>query len=239
MYFIIKNSPLYNNIRKKVLSLYDKYKFSLYRKDIWISKICDTLYLIYTTNDSIIDIENYLIETLCYYKAEKYVIKDFFQYMINCIYYELENKVIEERLIDYSEVKKRMNYRCMLYKNNWSVNHIEKFIFKLYHEKSLIDEVLLTKLYRDIFDTYLRVEKSIQKRKGRPSLPVELKDLQKIKHKEEIKQLMKNKYVKSEFFNKIKDSLLTNEEFNVIKRSVKDPVILSKLKNLLKCNYEL
>jgi hypothetical protein len=50
---------------------------------------------------------------------------------------------------------------------------------------------------------------------------------------------MKNKYVKSEFFNKIKDSLLTNEEFNVIKRSVKDPVILSKLKNLLKCNYEL
>jgi hypothetical protein len=159
--------------------------------------------------------------------------------MINCIYYELENKVIEERLIDYSEVKKRMNYRCMLYKNNWSVNHIEKFIFKLYHEKSLIDEVLLTNLYRDIFETYLRVEKSIQKRKGRPSLPVELKDLQQIKHKEEIKQLMKNKYVKSEFFNKIKDSLLTNEEFNVIKRSVKDPVILSKLKNLLKCNYEL
>jgi len=239
MYFIIKNNPLYNDIKNKILRLYDKYNFCLYRKDIWISKFCDALYLIYTTNDSFIDIEKYLIETLGYFKAEEYIIRDFFQYMIKCVCSELEISFIENRLIDYIEVEKRMNYRSMLYKNNWSINHIEKFIFKLYDEERVIDKVLLTKLYKDIFDTYLRVKRVVQKRKGRPSLPEELKDLQKIKHKEEIKQLMKNKYVKSKFFNKIKDSLLTNEEFNTIKRSIKDPIIVNKLKNLLKSNYIL
>jgi len=239
MYFIIKNNPLYNDIKNKILRLYDKYNFCLYRKDIWISKFCDALYLIYTTNDSFIDIEKYLIETLGYFKAEEYIIRDFFQYMIKCVCSELEISFIENRFEDYIEVEEKMNYRCMLYKNNWSINHIEKFIFKLYDEERVIDKVLLTKLYKDIFDTYLRVKRVVQKRKGRPSLPEELKDLQKIKHKEEIKQLMKSKYVKSEFFDKIKDSLFTNEEFNTIKRSIKDPIIVNKLKNLLKSNYIL
>jgi len=239
MYFIIKNSPLYNDIKKNILRLYEPYKFSLYRKDIWISKMCDILYVLYTTNASYIDIEKYLIETLGYYKAEDYVIRDFFQYMIKYICFELDFSCIENRLIDFTEVEKRINYRYMLYKNNWSINHIEKFIFKLYNEERVIDEVLLTKLYKDIFDTYLRVEKVIQKRKGRPSLPEELKDLQKNKHKEEIKQLMKTKYIKSDFFDKVKDSLLTNEEFNTIKTSIKDPIIINKLNNLLKCNYIL
>ena len=50
---------------------------------------------------------------------------------------------------------------------------------------------------------------------------------------------MKNKYIKSTYFDIIKDNLLTTEEFNKIKSTIVDPVILSKLEKILKSNYSI
>ena len=243
MYFIIKNSPLYKDIKKKFMHIYDKYNFVPFnnRKDNCISRWCDLIYLLYTTNLPYLDIEKYLIETLGYSVVNNYIIKDFFQYTISILSKEIGITNINDKIEDYEGINIRMNYRIELYKNNWSIINIEKYISKLnnitedYYTSS---EELLQILYTNIFECFLKIEKINKVSRGRPSLPSELKIIQNNKHKGEIKKLMNDKYIKSSYFDIIKNNLLTDEELLKIKSYIDDPVIIQKLNNLLKSNYE-
>lgn len=68
MYFIIKNSITYNEIKKQVLCLKDKYNIKIfdYREDLAMTFLCSVLYLINTTNLTILEIYTYLVDVLNY-----------------------------------------------------------------------------------------------------------------------------------------------------------------------------
>ena len=244
MYFIIKNSITYNEIKKQVLCLKDKYNIKIfnYREDLAITFLCFVLYLIKTTNLTILEIHAYLTDILNYDIIYPYILVEFFQYMIYIICIDTNIGEIKDRIINFDDLEERMNYRLKLTINNWKPENIEKYIIKLYKLESNSennDNILINGYYANIFDVYFKAEKSTIKHKGRPKLSDELKVLSLNKHKEEIKQNMKNKYIKSTYFDIIYPSLLTTEEFNKIKPTIVDPVILSKLEKILKSNYSI
>ncbi len=244
MYFIIKNSIMYNKIKKQVLCLKDKYNIKIfnYREDLAMTFLCDVLYLIKTTNLSILEIHTYLVDVLNYDTIDPYILVEFFQYMIYLICIDINIEEIKDRIINFDELEERTNYRLKLTINNWKPENIEKCIIKLYkleNNSENNDNIVINGYYHNIFDVYFKAEKNTIKHKGRPKLPDELKVLSLNKHKEEIKQIMKTKYSKSTFFDVIYPSLLTPEEFNKIKSTIVDPVILNKLEKLLKSNYSI
>ena len=241
MYFIIKNSITYNEIKKQVLCLKDKYNIKIfnYREDLAMTFLCFVLYLIKTTNLSILEIHTYLVDVLNYDIIDDPLV-EFFQYMIYIICIDTNIGEIKNRIINFDELEERMNYRLKLTINNWNPENIEKYIIKLYKlESNSENNDNIVGYYHNIFDVYFKAERNTINHKGRPKLSDELKALCLNKHKEEIKQIMKNKYIKSTYFDIIKDNLLTSEEFNKIKSSIVDPVILSKLEKLLKSNYSI
>ena len=244
MYFIIKNSITYNEIKKQVLCLKDNYNIKIfnYREDLAMTFLCFVLYLIKTTNLSILEIHTYLTDVLNYDIIDPYILVEFFQYMIYIICIDINIGEIKDRIINFDDLEKRMNYRLKLTINNWKPENIEKYIIKLYKLESNSENnnnIVINGYYHNIFDVYFKPEKNTIKHKGRPKLSDELKVLSLNKHKEEIKQIMKNKYIKSTYFDIIYPSLLTTEEFNKIKSTIVDPVILSKLEKLLKSNYSI
>jgi hypothetical protein len=244
MYFIIKNSIIYNKIKKKVLCLKDKYNIKIfnYREDLAMTFLCDVLYLIKTTNLSILEIHTYLTSVLNYDIIDPYILVEFFQYMIYIICIDINIGEIKHRIINFDELEKRINYRLKLTINKWKPENIEKCIIKLYNLENNSENnnnIVINGYYHNIFDEYFKAEKNTIKHKGRPKLPDELKALSLNKHKEEIKQIMKTKYNKSALFDVIYPSLLTPEEFNKIKSTIVDPIILNKLEKLLKSNYSI
>jgi hypothetical protein len=244
MYFIIKNSITYNKIKEQVFLLKDKYNIKIfnYREDLAITFLCFVLYLIKTTNLTILEIHAYLTDILNYDIIYPYILVEFFQYMIYIICIDTNIGEIKDRIINFDDLEERMNYRLKLTINNWKPENIEKYIIKLYkleNNSENNNNIVINGYYHNIFDVYFKAEKNTIKHKGRPKLSDELKVLSLNKHKEEIKQIMKNKYIKSTYFDIIYPSLLTTEEFNKIKSSIVDPVILSKLEKLLKSNYSI
>jgi hypothetical protein len=244
MYFIIKNSITYNEIKKQVLCLKDKYNIKIfnYREDVAITFLCFVLYLIKTTNLSILEIHTYLVDVLNYDTIDPYILVEFFQYMIYIICIDINIGEIKDRIINFDELEERINYRLKLTINNWKPENIEKCIIKLYkleNNSENNDNIVINGYYHNIFDVYFKAKRNTIKHKGRPKLPDELKALSLNKHKEEIKQIMKNKYIKNTYFDIIYPSLLTPEEFNKIKSTIVDPVILNKLEKLLKSNYNI
>ena len=244
MYFIIKNSITYNKIKKQVLCLKDKYNIKIfnYREDLAMTFLCFVLYLIKTTNLSILEIHTYLVDVLNYDIIDPYILVEFFPYMIYIICIDINIGEIKDRIINFDELEERINYRLKLTINNWKPENIEKYLIKLYKLESNSennDNIVINGYYHNIFDVYFKAEKNTIKHKGRPKLPDELKVLSLNKHKEEIKQIMKTKYSKSTLFDIIYPRLLTPEEFNKIKSTIVDPVILNKLEKLLKSNYSI
>ena len=244
MYFIIKNSITYNEIKEQVFLLKDKYNIKIfnYREELAMTFLCFVLYLIKTTSLSILEIHTYLVDVLNYDIIDPYILVEFFQYMIYIICIDINIGEIKDRIINFDELEERMNYRLKLTINNWKPENIEKYIIKLYkleNNSENNNNIVINGYYHNIFDVYFKAEKNTIKHKGRPKLSDELKVLSLNKHKEEIKQIMKNKYIKSTYFDIIKDNLLTPEEFNKIKLTIVDPVILSKLEKLLKSNYSI
>lgn len=243
MYFIIKNSITYNEIKKQVLCLKDKYNIKIfnYREDLAMSFLCFVLYLIKTTNLTILEIHTYLVDVLNYDIIDPPLL-EFFQYMIYIICIDINIGEIKDRIINFDEIEERMNHRLELTINNWKPENIEKYIIKLYKLESNSEKydniIIINGYYHNIFEVYFKAERNTIKHKGRPKLSDELKVLNLKKHKEEIKQIMKNKYIKSIYFDTIYSSLLTREELLKIKPSIDDPVIIEKLNNLLKSNYE-
>lgn len=242
MYFIIKNSITYNEIKKQVLCLKYKYNIKIfnYREDLGMSFLCFVLYLIKTTNLTILEIYTYLVDVLNYDTIHPPLL-EFFQYMIYIICIDINIGEIKDRIINFDEIKERMNYRLKLTINNWKPENSEKYIIKLYKLESnseKYDNIIINGYYHNIFEVYFKAERNTIKNKGRPSLPTELKIIQNNKHKEEIKKLMNDKYIKSSYFDIIKNNLLTDEEFLKIKSYIDDPVIIQKLNILLKSNYE-
>jgi hypothetical protein len=242
MYLIIKNSITYNEIKKQVLCLKDKYNIKIfnYREYLAVTFLCFVLYLIKTTNLMILEIHTYLVDVLNYDIIDPPLL-EFFQYMIYIICIDINIGEIKDRIINFDEIKERMNYRLELTINNWKQENIEKYIIKLYKLESnseKYDNIIINGYYHNIFEVYFKAERNTIKHKGRPSLPTDLKIIQHNKHKEEIKQIMKNKYIKSIYFDTIYSSLLTSEELLKIKSCIVDPVIIEKLNILLKSNYE-
>ena len=168
MYFIIKNSITYNEIKEQVLCLKDKYNIKIfnYREDLAMTFLCFVLYLIKTTNLSILEIHTYLVDVLNYDIIDPYILVEFFQYMIYIICIDINIGEIKDRIINFDDLEKRMNYRLKLTINNWKPENIEKYIIKLYKLESNSENnnnIVINGYYHNIFDVYFKAEKKYYK----------------------------------------------------------------------------
>ena len=136
----------------------------------------------------------------------------------------------------YEEVEERMLFRIELYREGWGIEQIEKYIYKYMYRKEYdipiekIDEHFIR--YNNVLKIQSEYKRNMEKRKGRPPLPSVLKEYIKKKHTFKLRDNMRNKYKASSNYEKIKENLLTKEEFQSIEKVINDKNILKKLKNL-------
>jgi len=140
---------------------------------------------------------------------------------------------------DYHKVEERMFYRITFYINNWDINRIENYISKhlMKNKNKNINNILNSEynyyLYSNLIKFLDLKIKFGDKKLGRPSLPLEIKERNKVKHKNENKIIMKNKYDLYNRFKDIKENMLTSEEFNLISEKIQDRTdIINKLKKI-------
>jgi hypothetical protein len=165
----------------------------------------------------------------------QYFYNVFCKYILNFNDTQIKSKYTD----DYDIVNERMFYRIELYLHGWNIYQIEKYICKKYNiniDNIEIDEHIYTTSYNNIcFIKNIKVNKlKKNKSRGRPTLPVSLKEYNKNKNKQKMKIIMKDKYIN---LSKLQSNLLTNDEFNYIKNNLSNnnniySTILEKLSNL-------
>jgi hypothetical protein len=136
---------------------------------------------------------------------------------------------------DPDDVEERMLFRIELYKEGWSIDQIESYIYKymIKGDKPYFDEIIYKNYFHNVMSMMNIVKKEREIIKGRPSLPPVLKRYVNQKHISKVKDNMRNIYKKSELFDSIKESLFTQEEITtLIKDNKYDETLISKIKNL-------
>jgi len=188
-----------------------------------ISKVKDVLYsiveLLSTTNLKILEI----IKKINDLYNTQYIIniftKDMYHYMVNHMAEKVCMSSIKEKYeIDYDEFQERMFFRIELYKDGWDLEQIENYICKHmlkcdYHNT---DKDLIINLYQNITTSLKITNKDKPKKVGRPTLPVTLKKYIREKHSQKTKKNMEITYEYSKRYKKIKDNLLTENEYNFL-----------------------
>jgi hypothetical protein len=232
-------------IRRSYSNRLKKYNFKLYKesKEEWINKKTKICLLLLRSNMKFLDICKEVVKTMDLRVSDKSILyldqtqKDISQNALKRIslYYNIPLNKIKERYTDnYDDVEERMMFRMELYKDGWSIEQIEKYIYKylLKQECPNLNLEYYECIYHNIMIYQEIYKQEKQKRLGRPSLPHSLKEYIKNKHQTKIRKVMKEKY---DFFNKfenVKDNLLSKEEFKEIKSKLDNKKILTKLYNL-------
>lgn len=213
-------------------NIYTTYKET---KEQWIERMENNINLILNTDYNFLDFYKGITKEPTKNKIET----DFIQF--NCklisLRYGIPLDKIKLRYTDsYEDVEERMLFRTELYKEGWSIEQIEKYIYKyIYKDKY---EMNIEKLkqysvsYNNILSAIIEYKKEIQKKKGRPTLPLILKEYIKKKHFFKVRENMRKKYEAFNKYERIKENLLSKEEFDSLKEVIKDCNILEKLKNL-------
>ena len=240
-------SKTYKGIYTTIMSLKEKYNFEYYKESEkeYIDKWCDTMYLILTTNMSFLDIEKYLRNCSKYRIEVDLDIREIdfvhFVFKLACLEFNIPLETIKKRYtIPYEDVEERMFYRIELYKENWDILSIEKYIFNylLKEEYIQVNKGYYSYYYNNIIKVYYGVNVSNKiVKKGRPSLPKILKNTSIERHKTKIRENMRKKY---SIYDKLKDNLFTDDDIKKIESIFKDkddPVLI-KVKNLNNSNYE-
>ena len=240
------DSETYNGVYSKIFEVKEKYNFMYYKESEkeYIEKWCDTMYLMITTNMSFLEIEHYIRNSLKYRIIVDLDIRelDFVHtvFKVACLHFGFELEDIKQRYsIPYEEVEERMLYRIEMYKENWDIKSIEKYIFNYLLKTKYIEvnEEYYTYYYNNLIKIYYGVKIPVKNnKKGRPSLPKILKNHSIEKHKKVIKENMRKKY---ELYYKLKDLLLTDTDTEIIESKFEDkndPLLL-KIKKLNKSNY--
>ena len=135
---------------------------------------------------------------------------------------------------DPDDVEERMLFRIELYKEGWTIDQIESYIYKymIKDDKPCFDEIIYKNYFHNIMTMMNIIKKEREIIKGRPSLPPVLNRYVNQKHIDKVKDNMRNIYKKSELFDNIKESLLSEEEINSLIKDCNNETIISKLKNL-------
>jgi len=133
------------------------------------------------------------------------------------------------------EIDFNIKIRVELYKEGWNPTQIENYIYKhvlkkpfnynlnLEYYNILINNILL-KLNISRKEGYMKV--------GRPPLPPLIKDISKEKHLKITKENMRKKYSYADAYEKIKESLFTNEEVDELLKVITNETLVNKIKKL-------
>jgi hypothetical protein len=200
--------------------------------------------LVLTTEMKFVDIFKLVRQRLKCLNDIKYIYleTDLIQYVCKsfCNYVNIDSEKTKERYSDnYDEVEERMFVRIELYKNGWNIDKIEHYIYKYVVKQNPVEIDL--EYYNTFFSNLmimLDIEKSglenesIQKRKGRPSIPKSLKELMNKKHTSKINENMKQIYKNSKHFIEVCENNVTSEELEYLNNTIKNDAILKKLNNI-------
>lgn len=243
---INRESHLYKDIKEKIINTVSKNDMTTYNQDRnnYIDKLADFGYMIMTTDLKYMEIDKALKENyrVSITQDTNNIRSDFLKYNCKLVYesmnFDLESiKQRYETEKDYYEVEERMYYRINFYINNWDIDKIEKYISKHLMKNNIIFDASKSEyyyyLYNNLIKTLnLKVKPGVKKI-GRPSLPKEIKEKNKVKHNYENKNLMKSKYDLYNTFKNIKDNMLTLEEYNLISEKIQHRTdIIDKLKKI-------
>ena len=158
-----------------------------------------------------------------------------FNCKIISLMYELEE--VKDRYTDpYDEVEERMLFRTELYKEGWNIDQIERYIYKYMYkiEYDLTETDLeeYTVRYNNVLNKIIEYKKEREKKLGRPSLPLILKNYLKTKHASKVRENMRERYKASDKYENIKKFLLTKDDLEGLTKIVTDNKVLDKLRGL-------
>jgi hypothetical protein len=237
-----KYNSYYNNYKDLIIKRVNIYNYRYANKDDFI-EYCSLLFLLtYHTDLSFLEIDKFLKNDI--FKGwnvyETLLYKDLIQYNIKecCIIKFNTSKEFLKRKFEgsYEEIEERMFYRKELYKEGWNADQIEKYIYRyLLNNKQLILDNIdeYDDLYYNLFLSINLNRKEYKKSIGRPKLPDSIREHINIKVREKIKENMRSKYIYSNMYEKIKNNLLTKDEFEILKNKIDDQNMVEKLSNLV------
>lgn len=227
------------DLRKLLEERFNKYNFMTCKetREEFIERMIEINYLILTTREKFLDIcLNFRRKSTSEVKPPA---RDMIQF--NCkllsLIYGLKLEPIKERYTDsYEEVEERMLFRTELYKEGWTVEQIEKYIYKYMYKTDYdltkYDLEEYTVRYNNVLNKIIEYKKEREKKLGRPSLPIFLKNYLKSKHASKVRENMRERYRSSDKYESIKEFLLTKDELEGLKTIVDDENILDKLQML-------
>jgi hypothetical protein len=214
--------------------LSDSY-ISIPDKNAVLRRVKNAYTLLLTTNRNIIDIEEEIME-----RKLNQIERDFQQHNLIILkdILNMNDKELSSRFIDdFEGVKDRMFFRIELYKNGWTIEQIENYIYKymLKKEAPCIDEIVRKNNYHNLMVVYFNINNNKNlKCKGRPKLPQSLEYYLKRKHADKVKDNMRKGYKKQDIFDTISNNLLTDDEIKLIESKFenKDEPVLLKIREL-------
>ncbi len=228
-----------NDIRQKLTYVFEKYNFKTYNetKEQWINRKIDYFILLLQSNMKILDISQEVRKKYNTILPLNKTLKDIIQHSLKLYvdYCNIPLKMIKERYTDnFEKVEERMMFRIELYKDGWTIEQIERYVYKylLKEEYPNLELELYECLYNNIMKRQEIYKQEKEKKLGRPSLPSSLKEYIKNKHQIKIKDNMRQKYAFSNKYESIKDYLLTKEEIEEIKCKVSNENIINKIVKL-------
>ena len=228
-----------DTLRNLLEERFKKYNFLTYKetKEEFINRMIEINYLIVNTRDNFLDI--CLKNKRHDYYSIKPPARDMIQFnsKLVSLMYDLTLEEIKERYTDpYDEVEERMLFRTELYKEGWNIEQIERYIYKYMYKmdydltKTDLEEYIVR--YNNVLNKVIEYKKEREKKLGRPSLPLVLKNYLKTKHASKVRENMRERYKASDKYEHIKEFMLTKDELEALKQVITDKKILEKLRGL-------
>jgi hypothetical protein len=202
---------------------------------------CYICLLTLTTNLSFIDMSKVIFEKYNIKVKSNPLFRDIIQYMFKLcckLKLNISEEELNKRYQDYfKDVDDRMFIRIELFKEGWNTRQIENYICKFILKNNYLDDIdfyeyenMLYLLFSTLKLTY---KKNMNHCVGRPKLPDSVKLFIKNKIKEKMRESMRIKYEESTKYEKIKNNLLTLDEFDYLKNKIEDKNILDKITNFV------
>jgi hypothetical protein len=219
------------------------YKLILSNKETFKLLVSDFIVQMLETDLKFIDITLSLHKKYNISIQYNQTVYDFYQHFGKMLanYFESmnEEKIKLRYTDDYSAVEERMFFRMELYKFGWKPPQIENYIYKYLlkrKEKLNFNNSTQLQLYYNLYHNTsiklnLVINKRINERKvGRPKLPNELKNYLKKKHLTKVRENMKHTYEGYKEYKNLKNNLLTQDEYELLVKSIEDYTKLKKEK---------
>jgi hypothetical protein len=232
----------YNKYRSIMIERVENYSYKYNNKEDFIYYCSIKFLLTYKTNLKFLEIDSILKEKInnSFFIDNSLLYKDLIQYKYKecCVLrFNTEEKYLKTKIEgSYEELEERMFYRIELYKEGWNVEQIEKYIYKyvLKEDYKGINNIRkYENLYYNLSIAINLNRMEYTKSVGRPKLPTSIRMYINQKLKERMRDHMRTKYKILNKYEKIKNNLLTLEEFNELKSKIKDKNVLDKISNFV------